>query len=321
MSEPTIQPDAPGAAPQRQRFASAGATNRGALVRARRRAAAARVWREFRGHRAAMASAIFLLIVIIAAILAPVLAPSEMLEATKNLTSPRNAPPSLEHPLGTDHAGLELWARMVWGARVSLVVGISATIASVVIGTLVGMAAGHFTGWVGAVIMRIVDFFLVLPSLVLAIVLASVLSRGTLTIVIALSVASWAGTARVVRSQTLSIEARPYIERARVLGAGHWHIISRHVFPAVLPLVLANTTLTVGSAIIAESTLAFLGLGDTTQQSWGTVLKDSMNYSAAISGYWWYILVPGLAIVFVVLAFTLIGRAFETITNPTLKGR
>ena len=214
-----------------------------------------------------------------------------------------------------------MYKRQVWGARVSLLVGLAATAMSMIIGTIMGMAAGHFTGFLGGLIMRIIDFFLVLPSLLLAIVLSSVLDRGVWTIVLAIGITSWAGTARVVRAQTLSAESRLYIERARVLGAGHWHIIVNHLFPAVLPLVMANTTLTVGTAIIAESTLAFLGLGDTTQQSWGTILKNAMDVSAATSGYWWYILTPGVAIVIVVLAFTLVGRAFESIANPTLRSR
>ena len=111
------------------------------------------------------------------------------------------------------------------------------------------------------------------------------------------------------------------MERARVLGAGNWHIIVKHLFPAVIPLVLANTTLTVGSAIIAESTLSFLGLGDATQQSWGTILKNAMDVSAATSGYWWYVLIPGVAILVVVLAFTLVGRAVESIANSTMRSR
>ena len=229
--------------------------------------------------------------------------------------------PSGDYLLGTDNYGRELWARLVWGARVSLIVGLAATAMSMIIGTIMGMAAGHFSGLFGGLIMRIIDFFLVLPSLLLAIVLSSVLERGVLTIVIAIGITSWAGTARIVRAQTLSAESRLYIERAKVLGAGHWHIIRTHLLPAVMPLVLANTTLTVGSAIIAESTLAFLGLGDTTQQSWGTILKNAMDVSAATSGYWWYILTPGLAIVAVVLAFTLVGRAIEAIANPTLRSR
>lgn len=288
---------------------------------ARRRRAFGAFCREFSHNRAGMAGLVFLAIIIFLALIAPLLAPEWMLDVTKLLDQPRFAPPSFEHPLGTDDQGRELWVRMIWGARVSLLVGFAATAVSMIIGTIVGIAAGHFTGWTGGLLMRIIDFFLVLPSLILAIVLSSVLSRGVWTIVIAIGLTSWAGTARVVRAQTLSVESRDYIERSRVLGAGHWHIIVKHLLPAVLPLVLANTTLTVGSAIIAESTLSFLGLGDATLQSWGTVLKNSMDVSAATAGYWWYILVPGIAIVLVVLAFTLVGRAVETIVNPTLRSR
>lgn len=291
------------------------------IVRRRRLMAAANVWKQFCQSKTSLLGAVFLVLVISAAIFAPLLAPRSMLDVTLLMDQPRFAPPSWAHPLGTDHQGRELWVRMLWGARVSLIVGIAATAMSMFIGTLVGMAAGHFTGLTAGIIMRFVDFFLVLPSLILAIVLSSVLSRGVLTIVIAIGVTSWAGTARVVRAQTLSVESRPYIERSRVLGAGHMHIIIKHLFPAVLPLVMANTTLTVGSAIIAESTLAFLGLGDTTQQSWGTILKNAMDVSAATSGYWWYVIIPGLAILLVVLAFTLVGRAFESITNPTMRSR
>ncbi|OZB77926.1 MAG: ABC transporter permease [Microbacterium sp. 14-71-5] len=277
--------------------------------------------RQFSRSRTGMVGVGFLVLIIVLAVLAPLLAPSWMLDVTRLLDQPRFAPPSLAHPLGTDDQGREIWVRMLWGARVSLLVGFAATVVSMTIGTIVGIAAGHFTGWGGGLLMRIIDFFLVLPSLILAIVLSAVLTRGVWTIVIAIGLTSWAGTARVVRAQTLSVESRDYIERSRVLGAGHWHIIVKHLLPAVLPLVLANTTLTVGSAIIAESTLSFLGLGDTTQQSWGTVLKNSMDVSAATTGYWWYILVPGIAIVLVVLAFTLVGRAVETIVNPTLRSR
>lgn len=292
-----------------------------ALTWSRRAEAWKKNWKIFLEDRAGVAGAIILILVILVAVFAPLIADRSMLDVTQNLDNPRYAPPSAEHPLGTDNYGRELWARLVWGARVSLIVGVAATAMSMIIGTIMGIAAGHFTGWVGGLIMRVIDFFLVLPSLLLAIVLSSVLERGVFTIVIAIGVTSWAGTARIVRAQTLSAESRLYIERAKVLGAGHWHIITSHLLPAVMPLVLANTTLTVGGAIIAESTLAFLGLGDTTQQSWGTILKNSMDVSAATSGYWWFILTPGLAIVAVVLAFTLVGRAIEAIANPTLRSR
>ena len=159
-----------------------------------------------------------------------------------------------------------------------------------------------------------------LPALVLAIALSTVLSRGLGTIVLAIAVTSWPTTARLVRAQTLTIEARPYIERARVLGGGHGHVIGRHVLPAVLPLVFANTTLTVASAIIMESTLAFLGLGDPSLVSWGAMLKSAMDTGAVTGGAWWYLLPPGLGIVLVVLGFTLCGRALEAVFNPRLRG-
>lgn len=286
----------------------------------RRRARAAEIWSEFSRNRSGVIGLIILLVVIALALLAPVIAPATLLDVTK-VTAGQNEPPSWAYPLGTDPAGRSVLVMLLWGSRVSLLVGFSATAVSMVIGTIVGMAAGHFTGITQAVLMRIIDFFLVLPSLVLAIVLSTVLARGVLTIVIAIGVTSWASTARLVRSQTLTIESRPYIERAWALGSGHGHVLGRHILPAVMPLVLANTTLAVGSAIISESTLSFLGLGDPTQMSWGTMLKSALDTGAATAGYWWFVLPPGIAIVLVVLCFTLVGRATEAVVNPTLRGR
>jgi peptide/nickel transport system permease protein len=295
-------------------------TSGAAAISARRRAAAAAVWREFVRTRSGLIGLILLLVVIAIAVLAPVLVPAETLDVIK-ITAPSNHPPMAGYPLGTDPQGRSVLGMLVWGARISLLVGFAATAVSMIIGTTMGMAAGHFSGVGRAVIMRVIDFFLVIPGLVLAIVLSSVLSRGVWTIIIAIGVTSWAGTARVVRAQTLTIEARPYIERAKALGAGDGHILGKHVLPAVLPLVLANTTLTVGSAVISESTLSFLGLGDPTKISWGSMLKTALDTGAATAGYWWYVLPPGLAIVVVVLCFTLVGRALESVLNPTLRRR
>ncbi len=147
------------------------------------------------------------------------------------------------------------------------------------------------------------------------------LGRSLLTIVIAIGVTSWAGTARLIRAQTLTVQTRPYMERSRALGAGHWHQMSRHVLPNVMPLVLANTTLTVASAILSESTLAFLGLGDPTRVSWGSMLRSAFQSGAITAGAWWFLLPPGLAIVAVVLAFTVVGRSLERVLNPRLRVR
>ncbi len=298
---------------------SAGVSARtGHAVLSRRRARAGEIVAEFRRNRAGVIGLVLLLVVIVLALLTPVLEPRRVLDVTQ-VTAGQNEPPSGAHWLGTDPSGLDVVALLLWGSRVSLVVGFAATAVSMIIGTVVGMAAGHFHGFGRAVIMRIIDFFLVIPGLVLAIVLSAVLSRGVLTIIIAIGVTSWAGTARIVRSQTLSVEERDYIERSRALGAGDVHILGRHVLPAVLPLVLANTTLTVGSAVIAESTLSFLGLGDPTKISWGSMLKTALDTGAATAGFYWYVLPPGLAIVVVVLCFTLVGRALESVVNPSLR--
>lgn len=276
--------------------------------------------REFARNTPGIIGLVFLLVIIALALLAPVIVPRETLNVIKVTAAP-NEPPSGAHILGTDPLGRDVLGMLLWGSRISLLVGFTATVVSMVIGTTVGMITGHLKGVGEWIMLRVIDFFLVIPSLVLAIVLSSVLERGVLTIIIALGVTSWAGTARIVRSQTLAIEARPYIERAKALGASGSHIISYHVLPAVMPLVLANTTLAVGSAIISESTLSFLGLGDPTVISWGSMLKSALDTGSATAGYWWFVLPPGLAIVLVVLCFTLVGRALESVINPTLRKR
>ncbi|GDY28497.1 ABC transporter permease [Gandjariella thermophila] len=284
----------------------------------RRRAAAGRAWAAFRADRAGLAGLVIIAVVVGLAALAPVLTDPAGLDVTR-AGGPRLAPPSWRFWLGTDESGRSVLLLAWWGTRLSLLAGLAATVLSVAIGTVVGLLAGHFGGWTAAVLLRVTDFFLVLPSLVLAIALATVLGRGLASIVVAIAVTSWPTTARLVRAQTLAVEARPYVERARLLGGGHGHVLGRHVLPAVAPLVLANTTLAVAGAVIAESTLAFLGLGDPGAVSWGSMLKAALDTGAVTAGAWWYLLPPGLGIVTVVLAFTLCGRALEAVLNPRLR--
>ncbi|WP_040159108.1 ABC transporter permease [Nigerium massiliense] len=289
-------------------------------VAQRRRERATESWREFASNRGGLIGLILLVIVVALALLAPVLVPLSTLDVTQ-VTAMPNEPPSGQHLLGTDPFGRDVLGTLLWGSRISLLVGFTATLMSMTIGTTVGMLAGHFGGWVQQVLLRVIDFFIVIPSLVLAITLSTVLERGVWTIIIAIGVTSWAGTARIVRSQTLTIESRPYVERATALGAGDGHLLWWHVLPSVMPLVLANTTLAVGSAIISESTLSFLGLGDPTVFSWGSMLKSALDTGSATAGFWWFVLPPGVAIVLVVLCFTLVGRALEAVVNPALRGR
>ena len=289
------------------------------LAGARRRQRLAEVWADFRKSRSGMFGLVVLVIFIAAALAAPIIANESLLDPTQ-VHNPLNRPPSWANPLGTDPVGRSVLVMLVWGARVSLTVGIAATIMSMVIGTVIGLLAGHFLGWRSSILMRVMDFFLVVPSLLLAIVLASVLQRGLWTIIIAIGIASWAGTARLVRSQTLTIETRGYVRRATALGAGDGHIIGKHVLPGVMPLVLTSTTLAIGSAINAEATLSFLGIGS-GETSWGAMLQVALSSGAATAGYWWMVFPPGIAIVVVVLGFTLVGRAVESIINPTLRNR
>ncbi len=286
---------------------------------ARRRAVLAESWRVYRRDRAGVVGIVLLGVIVALAVLAPVLTDASGLDVTQVGGRPLQ-PPGPEHWLGTDESGRSVLLLTWWGARMSLTVGMAAALLSVVIGTVVGVLAAHFGGWTQTVLMRFTDFFLVLPALVLAIALSTVLSRGLFTIIVAIGVTSWPQTARLVRAQTLTVETRPYIERARALGGGHRHVIGGHVLPAVLPLVFANTTLSVASAIIAESTLSFLGLGDPGRVSWGSMLKSAMDTGAVTAGAWWYLLPPGIGIAVVVLSFTLCGRALETVLNPRLRG-
>ena len=286
----------------------------------RRRTSARQTWDEFRRHRGGVVGLAILVVFTTIALGAPLLADESGLKVTQ-ATGDVLAAPTTEFWLGTDDNGRSVLTLLIWGTRVSLFVGLLATAISMVIGTTVGLTAGHFKGWVSAGLYRLTEWFLVIPFLPLAIVLATVLGRGLLTIALVIGVSTWSGTAMLIRSQTLSIEARPYLERARVLGAGHWHQMTRHVLPNVMPMVFANTTLTVAVAILTETTLSFLGLGDPLRVSWGSMLEEAFSAGAMTTGAWWFIVPPGVCVILVVLSFTLIGRALEEIFNPRLRDR
>ncbi|MEW1604683.1 ABC transporter permease [Streptomyces sp. NPDC093808] len=287
------------------------------LARRRRRDSAARFWRQYRTHRAGLFGLGALLLFALPAVGAPLLVGSDVDDVTDAPGGPLEGP-SAAFPFGTDRFGRDLLGLVIWGSRVSLLVGLLAAVLSVAIGTLIGVTSGHFKGWYATVMMRITDWFLVMPTLVLAIALATVMPRSLLTTVVAIGVTTWPTTARLVRAQTLAVETRPYIERARALGGGHRHIMSRHVLPHVMPLVLAQTTLIISTAILAEATLAFLGLSDPSVVSWGALLQDAREAGAVSSGHWWYLVPPGVAIAVVALAFTLCGRAVEQVLDPRL---
>ncbi len=279
-----------------------------------------RTWRDFRGNKPGVVGLVVLTVFALIAVLAPWLADPEGLKVTRATGEVLEAPSS-EYWLGTDENGRSVLTLLIWGSRISLFVGLLATVISVVIGTLVGLMSGFFEGWPARVLFRVTEWFLVIPFLPLALVLATVLGRSLFNIALVIGVTSWSGTALLIRSQTLSLKERPYLERARALGAGRWHQMSRHILPNVMPMVFANTTLLVAVAILAETTLSFLGLGDPTRVSWGSMLDGAFSVGAMTTKSWWYILPPGICVILVVLAFTLIGQALEETFNPRLRSR
>lgn len=232
------------------------------------------------------------------------------------------AAPTFEHLFGTDQTGKDVLTRTAHGTVASLAVGFAAMGISMGVGTLVGLVSGYWGGWRDEVIMRVNDVFLSIPWLVLMIVIAAIWGSPTLaSVIIVIGITGWSTTARIVRSQVLSLKARQFVERSKAIGGGDWHIIRKHVFPNVVPLVFANAILMIAISILSESTLSFIGLGPQDVETWGKVLEDAYDYGAAVSGQLAFILMPGLCIVVVVLAFTFIGYAMDEVLNPKLRQR
>jgi len=274
-------------------------------------------WAIVRRNRQSMLGLGILLFFGVVAILGPmIVGPIDPVGANRPLL-----PPSLEHLFGTDRAGRDLFVTNIWAARVSLLVGIVASIISMVIGTSIGIAAGFAGGASDAWLMRVTDFFYVLPTLVLALVLAAILGPSLVNVIVVIAITSWPSTARVIRSQTLSIRERAFVDRARAYGASDLRIMRRQILPNVFGLVLANTTLTVAIAIYLETTMSFLGVGPRDTFSWGRILEEAFSAGALTLGLWAWFVPPGLAVVLVVLAFTLVGSAFDEIFDPRLRRR
>jgi len=262
--------------------------------------------------------ALILFSVVFVAILAPWLAPYDPKARIDVKSGDILAPPDAEHLLGRDDIGKDVLSQLIYGARVSLMVGFAAAFMSMLIGTTVGLVAGYYGGRIGNALMRLVDFLMVIPDLPLMLVLISVWGRGLWKIIVVISILGWTYTARLVRSQVLSIKERHFVLRARAIGAGSRRIIMRHIFPQVLPLISAQVVLAISSSILAESTLAFLGLGDPTLVSWGMMLNFA--FQRAISRRaWWFLLPPGFAIVWVSVGLVMMGNTLEEIVNPRLK--
>ena len=291
------------------------------LIWARRRATLASHWRTFRRSRQGMIGLTVLLVFIGFAIVGPmVIDPASIEPATAS--GPITAPPSLAYPLGTDNFGRSVLSLVIVGARISLLVGFTAAFGTMLIGATVGISAGYFGGTkIDTALNAFTNWFLVLPWIALAIALTAVIGPTLVNVIVVIAITSWASTARVVRSQSLSIKERPFLERSRALGAGHWHQLSHHMLPTVVPLLFSSAVLMVALAILSETTLSILGLGPAGAITWGQTIKASFNAGAMSAGWWWWLIPPGVAIMMVTLSFTMVGFALDEVLSPRLRER
>jgi peptide/nickel transport system permease protein len=259
------------------------------------------------------------LAIIAAFVLTALLSPILLSQDPKTKVGDVFEPPSSAHLLGTDGGGADMLALLVSGASVSLIVGFAAAAVSAFIGGTIGLLSGFFGGKTDIVLMRITDYFLVIPDVPLMIVVAALFGRSLTNIILIIGVIYWTTTARLIRAQVKSVRERVYVQRARALGAGPGRLIARHVFPQVAPLLIANTVLLVAYAIFAETFITFLGLGDPSVVSWGRLIENGFTDDAILNDAWWAIVPPGVCVTIVVLGCTILGQAMEEALNPRLR--
>jgi peptide/nickel transport system permease protein len=299
------------AVPQIRDLPSAeGLTSEDAAVRS----PMAKVWAALRGNKMAFLGLVVLVVLVILSIFAPLIAPYPV---NQQVGQPFAAP-SMHHILGLDDAGYDVFSLLLYGLRISLLVGFSATVIASVVGTVIGIIAGYRGGIIDNLLMRLTDYFLVIPLLPLMIVVADLWGATLVHIIAVIGLLSWTMTAIVIRAQVRSLREYMFIRRARATGASHTRIIVQHILPQVMPLVVANTVLNISYAVFTETALAFLGIGDPSQVSLGTMIEFGFQRGAIAVGAWWAIVPPGLLVTIIVLACSLIGRGIEDSFNPRL---
>lgn len=234
---------------------------------------------------------------------------------------PRIGAPTEQFKLGFDELGRDVFGSIIYGTRASLEIGIFVALLIVLIGTTVGIAAGYYGGVADIILMRVTEVFMLIPSLPLILTIAAIIGQSFNNIILILGITGWTSTARLVRAQTMSIKQRSYVERARSIGASDVYIMGKHILPNVFPLVFSNIILLVQNAIISESTLAFLGIGDPTIPTWGQLLRSARENGAISSGYWWLFIPAGICLVGLASSFVFIGYGFDEILNPKLRRR
>lgn len=270
-------------------------------------------WKGFQRHRPAMLGLFLMGALCLAALLTPYLAPYDP-DAQGDIVATRFQPPSAAHPMGTDRFGRDVFSRVLYGARISLSIGLAAVAIAITLGTLLGALAGYLRGWFDTLSMRFVDLMLSIPRLVLLIAVAALFEPSILLVTLVLGLTGWMGTSRIVRGEVLSVREREFVQAARALGFREGRILFRHVLPNVLGPVIVAATLGIGNTILAEAALSFLSLGvQPPTASWGNMVAAGRD---VMLDAWWITTFPGLAIVLTVMSFNLVGDGLRDALDP-----
>ena len=278
-------------------------------------------WKRFKRDKVALFGGTVIVIVVTAALLAPWVTPYDPHEQFFDGLTLEGAPlpPNKRFPLGTDLLGRDLYTRLVYGARTSLIIGIAANAAAVLVGTLLGIVAGYLGGWIGNAIMRFTDLMMAFPALLLAIALASILTPSLWIVAMVIALVNWVQTARVIYTQTLSIAEQEFIQAARALGATPIRILWVHILPHLIPHIMVWATLGISVTVLFEATLSFLGIGvQPPTPSWGGIIFESQSYFLTAP---WLVIFPGISILLFALGFNLVGDGLRDAMDPTQRGR
>lgn len=273
-------------------------------------------WKQFFTSKLGLIGTMLIVFFVYVAVFAPMIAPYDPFArvAVPFLS------PSADHLLGTNDIGQDIFSELVYGTRISLLMGVVSALVATFVGAVIGICAGYFGGRVDAILMRIVDVALTIPMLPLQIVLAAFLGSSYWNIILVIGLLSWASPARVIRSQVLTVKNRGYIQAVKCLGGKPFYIMIKHVLPQTISIIISQFILLSSRAILMETSLSFLGLGDVTQKSWGIILYYAQAKSAFLTKRWvWWILPPGFCITLLVIAFTYVGNALEDVINPRLR--
>ncbi len=279
------------------------------------------LWTRLAAHRLALLGLALIALTVLAAIFAPVLTQFSPDEQRFDGLTLEGAPlpPGGAYLLGTDLLGRDLLTRILYGARTSLVIGIAANGLALVIGTLVGVTAGYFRGWTGAVLMRFTDLMMAFPALLLAICLAAIFQPSLWIVALVIAMVNWVQTARVLYTETTSLAEREFIAAERALGAGHGRILFRHILPHLVPTIIVWGTLGISTTVLLEATLSYLGIGvQPPVPSWGNIIFENQTYFQSAP---WLVFIPGAAILMLALSFNLVGDALRDVLDPTERGR